>query len=102
MCIVQLEVCPIAIVVLCVQKYRSRITRDGYLCVRSERTRSQQLNTADALDRIRSVAALTGPARRVSSAEHSQIGLCYPGGEGRGGFATDLFYGYETFSALGW
>ncbi|XP_043203110.1 peptidyl-tRNA hydrolase ICT1, mitochondrial-like [Amphibalanus amphitrite] len=35
------------------QKYRSRISRDGYLLVRSERTRSQHLNMADALDRIR-------------------------------------------------
>ncbi|XP_037069573.1 peptidyl-tRNA hydrolase ICT1, mitochondrial-like [Pollicipes pollicipes] len=35
------------------KKYRSRISRDGYLHVRSERTRSQLLNRADALDRIR-------------------------------------------------
>nr|XP_029727668.1 peptidyl-tRNA hydrolase ICT1, mitochondrial-like [Aedes albopictus] len=33
--------------------HKNRITKDGYLFVRSELTRSQQMNTADALEKLR-------------------------------------------------
>lgn len=31
----------------------NKLTKDGYLVMRSEKTRSQQLNLADALQRLR-------------------------------------------------
>lgn len=42
----------------------NKLTKDGYLVIRSEKTRSQQLNQADALERLRSLiwkAALPEP-----------------------------------------
>jgi peptidyl-tRNA hydrolase ICT1 len=33
----------------------NKLTKDGYLVIRSEKTRSQQLNLADALERLRSL-----------------------------------------------
>ncbi|KAK8720677.1 hypothetical protein OTU49_013159 [Cherax quadricarinatus] len=35
------------------KKYKSSITADGFLVVRSDKTRSQQLNLADAMDKLR-------------------------------------------------
>ncbi|XP_063589357.1 large ribosomal subunit protein mL62-like [Penaeus indicus] len=35
------------------EKYKSSITSDGCLLIRSDKTRSQQLNLADALDKLR-------------------------------------------------
>ncbi|KAK4324434.1 hypothetical protein Pmani_004931 [Petrolisthes manimaculis] len=35
------------------EKYKGSITGEGYLVVRSDRTRSQQLNLADTLDKLR-------------------------------------------------
>lgn len=33
----------------------NKLTKDGYLVIRSEKTRSQQLNLADAMERLRSL-----------------------------------------------
>ncbi|XP_076056616.1 large ribosomal subunit protein mL62 isoform X2 [Oratosquilla oratoria] len=35
------------------EKYKSRLTNEGFLVIRSDKTRSQQLNLADALDKLR-------------------------------------------------
>ncbi|XP_025404786.1 peptidyl-tRNA hydrolase ICT1, mitochondrial [Sipha flava] len=34
---------------------RNKLTKDGYLVIRSEKTRTQQLNLADAMERLRSL-----------------------------------------------
>ncbi|XP_050535270.1 peptidyl-tRNA hydrolase ICT1, mitochondrial [Daktulosphaira vitifoliae] len=34
---------------------KTKLTKEGYLIIRSEKTRSQQLNLADAMDRLRSL-----------------------------------------------
>ncbi|XP_067005115.2 large ribosomal subunit protein mL62 [Anabrus simplex] len=36
------------------EKYKTKITKDGFFVIRSEKTRSQQLNLADAMERLRS------------------------------------------------
>ncbi|XP_054000693.1 peptidyl-tRNA hydrolase ICT1, mitochondrial [Hylaeus anthracinus] len=36
-------------------KYKSKLTKEGYLIIKSELTRSQQLNLADALEKLRSM-----------------------------------------------
>ncbi|MCL4143207.1 UNVERIFIED_CONTAM: hypothetical protein GTU68_048372, partial [Idotea baltica] len=35
------------------EKHKTSITKEGYFIVKSDRTRSQQLNLADALDKLR-------------------------------------------------
>ncbi|KFD52797.1 hypothetical protein M514_06288 [Trichuris suis] len=36
-----------------IEDFAHRVTKDGFLCIRSERTRSQHLNLADCLDKLR-------------------------------------------------
>ncbi|XP_076379432.1 large ribosomal subunit protein mL62 [Megalopta genalis] len=38
-----------------IAKYASKLTKDGYISVKSELTRSQQLNLADALEKLRTM-----------------------------------------------
>ncbi|XP_050078564.1 peptidyl-tRNA hydrolase ICT1, mitochondrial [Anopheles maculipalpis] len=40
------------------QMQKGRITKDGFLVIKSELTRSQQMNTADALEKLRSFVRL--------------------------------------------
>ena len=38
-----------------IEKTKNQITKEGYLVMKSDRTRSQQLNLADALDKVRNL-----------------------------------------------
>jgi len=38
-----------------IEKMKNQITKEGYLVMKSDRTRSQQLNLADALDKVRNL-----------------------------------------------
>ncbi|EAA12662.4 AGAP008425-PA [Anopheles gambiae str. PEST] len=51
------------------QLHKGRITKDGYLVIKSELTRSQQMNTADALEKLRTFIR---QAERPVSAEPSE------------------------------
>ncbi|XP_076635878.1 large ribosomal subunit protein mL62 [Colletes latitarsis] len=37
------------------EEFKNKLTRDGYLVIKSELTRSQQLNLADALEKLRTI-----------------------------------------------
>merc|ERR1711962_138732 len=53
-------------------KFKTSINKEGYLIVRSEKTRSQQLNLADALDKLRHMihsAAYIKPPPSVEAVE---------------------------------
>ena len=50
-----------------------RVTKDGFLVVQSAKTRSQMLNQADCLDRIRAV--IRKAATKPSSPTHDELEL---------------------------
>ncbi|KAK7870572.1 hypothetical protein R5R35_009081 [Gryllus longicercus] len=53
-------------------EHKTKINKDGFLVVRSEKTRSQQLNLADALERIRTMIWQLTESETVISPETEQ------------------------------
>ncbi|KAK7079925.1 hypothetical protein SK128_017815 [Halocaridina rubra] len=56
-------------------KFKTSINAEGYLIVRSDKTRSQQLNLADALDKLRSMihsAVYMPPPPPIEAVERSR------------------------------
>nr|XP_045608671.1 peptidyl-tRNA hydrolase ICT1, mitochondrial-like [Procambarus clarkii] len=51
------------------EKYKSRVTVDGYLVIRSDKTRSQQLNLADAMDKLRHMIHTAAHVQKIPPAE---------------------------------
>lgn len=48
-------------------QHRTKITKEGFLVIRSDKTRFQQLNLADALQRLRTlIRAVAEPVKEVS------------------------------------
>lgn len=50
-------------------KERSRVNKDGFLIIKSELTRSQQMNLADALERLRSMIRKASTEKPTMSPE---------------------------------
>ncbi|XP_049852012.1 peptidyl-tRNA hydrolase ICT1, mitochondrial [Schistocerca gregaria] len=49
------------------KEHRTKINKEGYLVIRSDKTRSQQLNLADAMERLRSmIRELIEPKEEIS------------------------------------
>jgi len=57
------------------EKFSSQLTKDGWLVVKSDRTRSQTLNQADALEKLRSAirSALQPPTPKFSDEEKEKF-----------------------------
>eukprot|EP00088_Acartia_fossae_P036789 TRINITY_DN3798_c0_g1_i1.p1 TRINITY_DN3798_c0_g1~~TRINITY_DN3798_c0_g1_i1.p1 ORF type:complete len:199 (-),score=22.05 TRINITY_DN3798_c0_g1_i1:35-631(-) len=57
------------------EKYGSELTKDGWMVVKSDRTRSQTLNQADALEKLRTAirSALAAPKPKFTAEEEERI-----------------------------
>jgi peptidyl-tRNA hydrolase ICT1 len=57
------------------EKYGKELTKDGWMVIKSDRTRSQTLNVADALEKLRNCirTALEPPKQKFSEEEKEKI-----------------------------
>jgi len=57
------------------EKYGKELTKDGWMVIKSDRTRSQTLNVADALEKLRNCirTALEPPKQKFSEEEKEKM-----------------------------
>jgi peptidyl-tRNA hydrolase ICT1 len=55
-------------------QHRTKITKEGFLVIRSDKTRLQQLNLADALEHLRTlIRAAAEPPKEVAPETEEQL-----------------------------